>query len=317
MTHPKNASNQSGGSWLKRSLVAITLALMSVIGLAVSPASAHHPEISGKATCADVQGNYTVTWTVVADAVRGYDWVIDGVEKNDNEAFTYVTNHNLSGPKAELTKSATWYANDKPNTPGHRKAGPEERTGKVNKPDRCPVTTTTTLPPTTTTAPTTTTTTTVPETTTTLPQTTVPETTSTTVPDLNCSDFPTQAAAQAELDKTFPLDPYGLDGDKDGIACESIVTTTTTTPPIVTTTVPAPTTVPPTTVQEPVYPPIVTQVVPESTEAPIVAPEATQAPLVTPQALPKTGLNDSSPTVLLLAGVLVAAGIALLAVRRR
>lgn len=290
MTHPKNASNQSGGSWLKRSLVAITLALMSVIGLAVSPASAHHPEISGKATCADAQGNYTVTWTVVADAVRGYDWVIDGVEKNDNEAFTYVTNHNLSGPKAELTKSATWYANDKPNTPGHRKAGPEERTGKVNKPDRCPVTTTTTttsttttttLPPTTTTAPTTT----VAETTTTLPQTTtIPETTSTTA-------APTTT--------------------------EPPVTTTTTTPPIVTTTVPAPTTVPPTTVQEPVYPPIVTQAVPESTETPIVTPEATQAPLVTPQALPKTGLNDSSPAVLLLAGVLVAAGIALLAVRRR
>ena len=37
----------------------------------------------------------------------------------------------------------------------------------------------------------------------------------------NCSDFATQADAQAELDRTAPDDPSGLDSDKDGEACES------------------------------------------------------------------------------------------------
>ena len=38
--------------------------------------------------------------------------------------------------------------------------------------------------------------------------------------DYDCSDFPTQAAAQAYFDR-YPGDPSGLDGDGDGIACES------------------------------------------------------------------------------------------------
>src|SRR5215211_1300829 len=38
--------------------------------------------------------------------------------------------------------------------------------------------------------------------------------------DLNCSDFPNQAAAQANL-RANPSDPNGLDRDRDGIACES------------------------------------------------------------------------------------------------
>lgn len=39
--------------------------------------------------------------------------------------------------------------------------------------------------------------------------------------DLNCDDFATQAAAQAEL-RSDPSDPYDLDGnDDDGIACET------------------------------------------------------------------------------------------------
>lgn len=37
--------------------------------------------------------------------------------------------------------------------------------------------------------------------------------------DLNCSDFPSQAAAQAEL-RRDPRDPHRLDTDRDGIACE-------------------------------------------------------------------------------------------------
>lgn len=36
----------------------------------------------------------------------------------------------------------------------------------------------------------------------------------------NCSDFPSQAAAQREL-RSDPSDPNKLDTDKDGIACES------------------------------------------------------------------------------------------------
>lgn len=39
--------------------------------------------------------------------------------------------------------------------------------------------------------------------------------------DLNCSDFATQEEAQAELDRTSPDDPSGLDADQDGIACET------------------------------------------------------------------------------------------------
>lgn len=64
--------------------------------------------------------------------------------------------------------------------------------------------------------------------------------TTTTVPDLDCEDFPTRQAAQAELDKTFPKDPYNLDGDDDGLACEEndSTTTTSTTPAITTTSVP-------------------------------------------------------------------------------
>lgn len=38
--------------------------------------------------------------------------------------------------------------------------------------------------------------------------------------DQNCSDFPSQAAAQQHL-RDDPSDPDGLDGDNDGIACES------------------------------------------------------------------------------------------------
>jgi competence protein ComEC len=39
--------------------------------------------------------------------------------------------------------------------------------------------------------------------------------------DCNCSDFDTQAEAQACLDAD-PTDPFNLDGDNDGLACESL-----------------------------------------------------------------------------------------------
>lgn len=38
--------------------------------------------------------------------------------------------------------------------------------------------------------------------------------------DKDCADFPSQAAAQAELKKN-PRDPHKLDADRDGYACES------------------------------------------------------------------------------------------------
>ncbi|KFU81089.1 Excalibur calcium-binding domain-containing protein [Amycolatopsis lurida] len=50
-----------------------------------------------------------------------------------------------------------------------------------------------------------------------------PSTTKTPAPrstDKDCADFPSQAAAQAELKKN-PRDPHKLDGDHDGYACES------------------------------------------------------------------------------------------------
>jgi hypothetical protein len=39
--------------------------------------------------------------------------------------------------------------------------------------------------------------------------------------DCNCSNFSTQAEAQRVLN-AFPHDPFRLDGDKDGVACESL-----------------------------------------------------------------------------------------------
>jgi hypothetical protein len=39
--------------------------------------------------------------------------------------------------------------------------------------------------------------------------------------DQDCSDFPSQQAAQAHL-RADPSDPDGLDADGDGIACESL-----------------------------------------------------------------------------------------------
>lgn len=39
--------------------------------------------------------------------------------------------------------------------------------------------------------------------------------------DLNCDDFDTWEEAQAVYDE-YPDDPYGLDHDSDGIACETL-----------------------------------------------------------------------------------------------
>ena len=41
-------------------------------------------------------------------------------------------------------------------------------------------------------------------------------------PDRNCSDFDSQAEAQEFYEDAGPGDPHGLDGDGDGVACESL-----------------------------------------------------------------------------------------------
>lgn len=44
----------------------------------------------------------------------------------------------------------------------------------------------------------------------------------TSVEDRDCSDFDTQAEAQRFFERHQPGDPHGLDGDGDGVACESL-----------------------------------------------------------------------------------------------
>jgi hypothetical protein len=41
-------------------------------------------------------------------------------------------------------------------------------------------------------------------------------------PDMNCSDFDSHSAAQRFYERNQPGDPHGLDGDNDGVACESL-----------------------------------------------------------------------------------------------
>jgi hypothetical protein len=41
-------------------------------------------------------------------------------------------------------------------------------------------------------------------------------------PDLNCGDFSTHAEAQACFEFCGAGDPFRLDGDNDGVACESL-----------------------------------------------------------------------------------------------
>ncbi len=40
--------------------------------------------------------------------------------------------------------------------------------------------------------------------------------------DMDCSDFSSQAEAQAFFERAGPGDPHRLDRDKDGIACETL-----------------------------------------------------------------------------------------------
>ena len=40
--------------------------------------------------------------------------------------------------------------------------------------------------------------------------------------DMDCSDFSSQAEAQAFFEQAGPGDPHRLDGDNDGVACEAL-----------------------------------------------------------------------------------------------
>jgi micrococcal nuclease len=42
------------------------------------------------------------------------------------------------------------------------------------------------------------------------------------VTDRDCSDFDTQPEAQRFFERAGPGDPHRLDGDGDGVACESL-----------------------------------------------------------------------------------------------
>jgi hypothetical protein len=42
------------------------------------------------------------------------------------------------------------------------------------------------------------------------------------VTDRDCSDFDTQPEAQRFFERVGPGDPHRLDGDGDGVACESL-----------------------------------------------------------------------------------------------
>lgn len=87
--------------------------------------------------------------------------------------------------------------------------------------------------------------------------------------DLDCNDFATQEQAQAVLDAD-PSDPNGLDGDNDGVACESLPRAGTPEPSVPPTTTPAP--LPPTSPAPPSPPALTTP--PAPTTPPIPEPPA-------------------------------------------
>jgi hypothetical protein len=91
--------------------------------------------------------------------------------------------------------------------------------------------------------------------------------------DYDCSDFSSQSQAQGYL---LPGDPYGLDGDGDGLACESLpCPCSSSTPP------------PPTPPPAPVLPPVGGGALPEK------APEEASAPTI--EAYVACGLSPSAP----------------------
>lgn len=212
-------------------------------------------------------------WNFSWDSEKDHSWSVAVVNPND-PAYNRNLNGDQKSCKPEDKMEWWCHATGSESNPYSvvhvsKNSGHDEHEGDKGpyedepSEEECPETvetTTTTAPATTTTTPETTTTvaettTTVAETTTTVPQettttvvqtttttlppvvttTTVPATTTTVFVDLDCSDFATQAEAQAVLDAD-QTDPHRLDSDGDGIACERPVVTTTTQPQATTTT---------------------------------------------------------------------------------
>lgn len=151
---------------IKAALVAATIT--AGVGITAGSVSAHHPNVSGQATCLD-SGRYEVTWTATADAVRGKTWSTSAPDVRgpapDSQAFTFIRTYDGTTTSASLSVTASW------------SGGPsnQTRTGSISLGGDC-------VPPTTTTQPTTTTT--LPPTTTTEPPPT------TTEPPVVCVDPP-------------------------------------------------------------------------------------------------------------------------------
>jgi LPXTG-motif cell wall-anchored protein len=96
---------------LKRVLAVASLAALTIIALP-TVASAHHPVLSGQATCLQQSGTYEVTWTVTADAVRGKDWSTSAPEARgpipDYESFMFTQTYPGTDTYASISVTASW-----------------------------------------------------------------------------------------------------------------------------------------------------------------------------------------------------------------
>jgi LPXTG-motif cell wall-anchored protein len=133
-----------------------------MFGIAIAPgvASAHHPLIAGSTQCR-TGDTWSVTWTVRADAVRGFTWQITSPSgyspsgsQADNLAFTRTVIYPATQASATETVSAKWSNN-----------ATGERSSTVQRPPLCSVDTTTTT-------------------------TTTPDVTTTTLPDVTTTTQP-------------------------------------------------------------------------------------------------------------------------------
>jgi outer membrane biosynthesis protein TonB len=118
--------------------------------------------------------------------------------------------------------------------------------------------------------------------------------------DLDCADFATQEEAQQQL---LPGDPYRLDADSDGIACEELLSGGQQQPSPQPQPSPSP---------QPSASPQ-----PQPSPSPQPQPSPSPQPKEMVKELPATGGGTVAPSLLLTTAVLVGAGILVLAVNRR
>lgn len=99
-------------------LLAIALLLTGMV-LVASPASAHHPLISGTAVCNSATGKYDVTWTIESDADRDKNWLLTSVSRaigittptaaqDDQTDFTGRETVDPGAGTLSLTVAARW-----------------------------------------------------------------------------------------------------------------------------------------------------------------------------------------------------------------